>query len=228
MYLTNLQAMGRIDRERLLKGNWKIRPAAGLFFKRSEVKMIEHLPTDVVRWVRAWDLAATDVDEGGDPAYTAGVLMGKRRNGDYVIADVTNERMRSERVRKHIKNTAIIDRKKYKRVTVRLPKDPGQAGKEQAQSYVKMLAGFTVKTVAETGSKETRAEPFAAQWQAGNVEVLIADWNEMYFNQLESFPESKFKDMVDASSSGFAELESATMVSAPDSDTGAEKDSYWW
>ena len=78
MYLTNLQAMGRIDRERLLKGNWKIRPAAGLFFKRAEVTIIEHLPTDIVQWVRAWDLAATDADEGGDPAYTAGVLMGKR------------------------------------------------------------------------------------------------------------------------------------------------------
>lgn len=230
MYLTNLQAMGRIDRERLLKGNWKIRPAAGLFFKRAEVTLIEHLPDDIVRWVRAWDLAATDVDEGGDPAYTAGVLMGKRRNGNYVIADVTNERMRSERVRKHIKNTAIMDRNKYKRVTVRLPKDPGQAGKEQAQSYVKMLAGFSVKTVAETGSKETRAEPFAAQWQAGNVEVLVAEWNEMYFNQLESFPESKFKDMVDASSSGFAELESSAVISVPGSDTGTGtgKDSYWW
>ena len=156
--------------------------------------------------------------------------MGKRRNGNYVIADVTNERMRSERVRKHIKNTAIIDRKKYKRVTIRLPKDPGQAGKEQAQSYIKMLAGFPVKTVAETGSKETRAEPFSAQWQAGNVEVLAAEWNEMYFNQLESFPESKFKDMVDASSSGFAELESSAVISVPgsDSDAGTGKDSYWW
>ena len=87
-----------------------------------------------------------------------------------------------------------------------------------------------MKTVAETGSKETRAEPFAAQWQAGNVEVLVAEWNEMYFNQLESFPESKFKDMVDASSSGFAELESSAVISVPGSDTGAGtgKDSYWW
>lgn len=229
-YLANLEALPLVERERLLKGNWKIKAAAGLFFKRAEVTIIEHLPTDIVLWVRAWDLAATDEDEGSDPAYTAGVLMGKRRNGNYVIADVTNERMRSERVRKHIKNTAIIDRKKYKRVTIRLPKDPGQAGKEQAQSYIKMLAGFPVKTVAETGSKETRAEPFAAQWQAGNVEVLVAEWNEMYFNQLESFPESKFKDMVDASSSGFAELESSAVISVPGSDTGAGtgKDSYWW
>lgn len=228
MYLTNLQAMSLIERERLLNGNWKIRPAAGLFFKRSEANLIEELPNDIIRWARGWDLAATDVDEGGDPAYTAGVLMGKRRNGKYVIASVTNERLRSERVRKHIKNTAIIDRQKYKNVTIRLPKDPGQAGKEQAQSYIKMLSGFNVKTIAESGSKETRADPVAAQWQAGNIEVLIADWNEMYFIQMESFPEAKFKDMVDATSSAFSELESGNITSAPTGDINNAKDNYWY
>ena len=76
--------------------------------------------------------------------------------------------------------------------------DPGQAGKEQAQSYVKMLAGFTISTVKETGDKVTRAEPFAAQWQAGNVAVVAGPWTEALLGQYESFPESKFKDMVDA------------------------------
>ena len=63
----------------------------------------------------------------------------------------------------------------------------------------------------ESGSKETRAEPVAAQWQAGNIQVLIASWNEPYFSQMESFPESKLKDMVDATSSAFNELESASV-----------------
>lgn len=34
-YLANLKAMSLIERERLLKGNWKIKAAAGLFFKRT-------------------------------------------------------------------------------------------------------------------------------------------------------------------------------------------------
>ena len=68
------------------------------------------------------------------------------------------------------------------------------------------MAGFDVKAVRETGSKEARATPFAAQWQAGNVDLVIADWNEEYLSQLESFPQGKFKDMVDASSNGFDEL----------------------
>ena len=69
-------------------------------------------------------------------------------------------------------------------------------------------------------------EPLAAQWQAGNVDVLIADWNEPYFNQLESFPESKFKDMVDASSSAFIEIENGASYSAPGTDN-LGKNSYW-
>lgn len=36
-YLSNLKALSVIQRERLLKGNWKIRAAAGLFFKRTQL-----------------------------------------------------------------------------------------------------------------------------------------------------------------------------------------------
>lgn len=207
-YLANLKAMPEVERERLLRGNWKIKPAAGLYFKRTQVgEMLQNVPLDVVRWVRAWDLAATSEDEGGNPAYTAGVLMGKRSNGRYVIANVVNVRLSASEVRQTVKMNAAMDIARYKRVRVRLPKDPGQAGKDQAQSYIKFMAGYDVCTVAESGSKESRAEPVAAQWQAGNFDVVIGDWNEEYFAQLESFPASKYKDMVDATSSAFAEIE---------------------
>lgn len=231
-YLANLKALPLVERERLLKGNWKIKPAAGLMFKRTKVNMLEALPTDVVLWARGWDLAATSEDEDGDPAYTAGVLIGKRKNGRYIIADVINRRSDSAEVRELIKMTCITDRAKHGRVVTRLPQDPGQAGKDQAQSFLKFLSGFTVKAVPESGDKVTRAEPLSAQWlgldgmDKGNVDVLIADWNEAYFNQLESFPESKFKDMVDASSSAFIEIENGATYSAPPS-SKLGKSSYW-
>ena len=191
-----------------MSGNWRIKPAAGLYFKREQLgDFLEFVPQDVVHWVRCWDLAATEQDENGDAAYTAGVLMGKRKNGRYVVADVINRQMSAANVRQTIKLTAQQDRAKYRRVRVRLPKDPGQAGKEQAESYIKFLSGFNVTAVAESGTKEARAEPMAAQWQAGNFDMVIGDWNEMYLNQLENFPESKFKDMVDASANAFSEIE---------------------
>jgi len=225
-YLANLKALPLVERERLLFGNWKIKPAAGLMFKRSQVgEFLEEVPKDVVVWARGWDLAATSEDENGDPAYTAGVLIGKRRNGRYVVANVTNVRLSAGDVRKHIKNTCIMDKRSYKRVVERLPQDPGQAGKEQAQSYIKMLSGFVVKTIPESGDKVTRSEPFSAQWQVGNVDIVIGDWNEMYLTQLESFPESKFKDMVDGSSAAFAEIEAGYATTPPPE--GPSKESYW-
>lgn len=232
-YMANLMALATVERERLLYGNWKIKAAAGLMFKRTKVNMLEHLPEDVILWARGWDLAATSEDEKGDPAYTASVLIGKRKNGRYIVADVINKRLSSAEVREIIKMTCTADRAKYGRVVTHLPQDPGQAGKDQAQSFLKFLAGFTVKIIPESGDKVTRAEPFSAQWlglkgmDKGNVDVLIADWNEIYFNQMESFPQSKFKDMVDASSSAFKEIEAGRKYSAPPSDSRLGKNSYW-
>ena len=229
-YLANLKALSIVERERLLYGNWKIKAAKGLFFPRAAVpELLQDIPNDVTRWVRAWDLAATDTDEGGDPAYTASVLLGKRKDGSYVIADATNNRLKAEKVRTVVKQCAVADKAKFKRVRTRLSQDPGQAGKEQAQSYIKMLAGFNVVTVKESGDKQSRAEPFAAQWQAGNVYVVAGPWTETLLGQYESFPESKFKDLVDAGSNAFNELESMNTSSAPpkNSGTALAKTSYW-
>ena len=178
-----------------------------LFFKRIQVgEILDTVPDDLVHVCRAWDLAATDKDENDEAAYTAGVLMGVRKNGRFVVMDVINQQLKAGDVRKLVLMTAKMDQMKFQWVRQRLPQDPGQAGKEQAQSYVSMLAGYDVKVMPESGDKVTRAEPMAAQWQHGMFDVVSGEWNEMYFNQLESFPESKFKDMVDASSSAFNEL----------------------
>lgn len=206
-YMANLLALALVERERLLNGNWKIKAAAGKYFLRAQVRLIDKLPEDIVMWCRAWDLAATDEDEDGDADYTSGVLMGLRKAGTVVIADVVNQRIKAGEVEKLVYNTSLIDRAKYGFMyVVRVPQDPGQAGKVLAGQYVRLLAGFNIKTLPVSGSKELRATPFAAQWQNGNVEVLLAGWNEMYFSQLESFPESKHDDMVDASSDSFSEL----------------------
>ncbi len=206
-YLANLKALPTVERERLLYGNWKIKAASGLYFSRKYLEeIVAVVPNDIVAFVRGWDLAATSEAEGGEPAYTAGVLMGRRANGKFVVIDVINVRQSAAEVRATIKHTAMVDNAKYGNVKIRLPQDPGQAGKDQAQGFMRLLAGFSAKTIQETGSKETRAEPVAAQWQAGNIDIVFGDWNEMYISQLESFPESKYKDMVDATSTAFAEL----------------------
>ena len=209
-YLANLKAMAEVERERLLYGNWKIKAAAGLFFKRTQVKMIEVPPEkkDIRAYVRAWDIAATeDKENAGDPDYTAGVLMGIKKDGIVVVLDVINQRIKAGEVSKLIYNTAVADRKNYgMKYNIRIPQDPGAAGKIVADTYIKMLVGFAVKSVSVSGNKQLRANPFATYWQNGNVEVLTAEWNDMYFAQLESFPSSSHDDMVDASSDSYNEL----------------------
>ena len=209
-YLANLKALPEVDRERLLYGNWKIKAAAGLYFKRSQVEMVEIAPVKLKAICRAWDIAATEDKETGDPDYTAGVLIGKTLENEYIVLDVINQRIKAGEVAKLIKNTAIADKAKYGlKCQISIPKDPGAAGVIVANNYVKMLSGFPVTVVTPTGAKQVRATPFAAQWQNGNVKVLAAPWNEAYFTQLESFPESKHDDMVDASSDSFTNVAEA-------------------
>ena len=208
-YLGNLKAMAEVDRERFLRGNWKIRPAAGLYFNRIQVDILEEInPKDFQYVCRAWDLAATEQKDTNDPDSTAGVLMGKRKqDGLFVVLDVINRKVKAGDVEKLIQSTAVSDRATYKGMyKIRIPVDPGAAGKIVADNYVKKLAGFSVKAERVTGSKVARATPFASQWQNGNVAILAGEWNDAYFAQLEAFPEGSHDDMVDASSDAFNEL----------------------
>src|SRR5208337_2877240 len=91
-YLSNLNALPIVERARLLEGNWKIRPAAGLFFQRSWCEVVDAVPADL-NIVRYWDLAATEKTNNNDPDFSVGVKMGRdRKTGIYYILDVVRFR----------------------------------------------------------------------------------------------------------------------------------------
>lgn len=206
-YLGSLKALSAVEQGRLLHGNWNIRPSAGLYFKPEMARIVDAIPDKLVSIARAWDLAGTEITaENTDPDRTAGVLMARMRNGQYIVLDVRHGAFDVNAVRQLVLNTANQDRTIYKVNTVHLPQDPGQAGKDQARSYTRMLAGFYVKTKPVTGSKITRAEPFSAQWQAGNVYLLKGDWNDKFIRELEGFPDIVHDDMVDATSDAFNQV----------------------
>ena len=52
-YLANLMALPAVERARLLDGNWKVRPAAGLLFRRHWCRIVEAAPAGL-RTVRGW------------------------------------------------------------------------------------------------------------------------------------------------------------------------------
>jgi len=95
-YLTWLLSLPLLERERLLGGNWKIRPAAGLYFKREWCAVVDQVPADL-EVVRYWDLAATEKTELNDPDWTVGVKLGRDKNGAYWLLDMVHERGRHRR-----------------------------------------------------------------------------------------------------------------------------------
>jgi predicted phage terminase large subunit-like protein len=176
-------------------------PREGGLFKREwfEGKIIREAPKGI-KWVRHWDLAAT---RKATAARTAGVKLGKAPDGSFVVGHVVKTQDEGNKIRQLIKATAEVDGRE---VMVSLPKDPGQAGKVQSQDMIAMLAGWNVRADAETGDKVTRAEPFAAQCEAGNVSLVQGEWINDYLDELCMFPGGAFADQVDASSGAFGRL----------------------
>jgi len=191
-----LLSLPLLERERLLGGNWKIRPAAGLYFKREWCTVADEAPADLDT-VRYWDLAATEKTELNDPDWTVGIKLGREKNGSYWLLDVVRARANPGDVERLLLNTATQD---GKRVRIGFGQDPGQAGKSQALHLVRALSAFTVQPAAESGDKLTRFGPFSAQCRAGNVKIRRGPWNEDLFRVLEGFPDLAHDDEVDACS----------------------------
>lgn len=177
-------------------------PRGGGMFQRSDFEIISAAPAGCI-WVRAWDLAASKEITS---ARTAGLAMGQAPDGSYVIADVVKGQHTSGAVETLIRNTASQDAMTYPGIKGSLPQDPGAGGKAWAVALVKATAGFPYHASTESGDKETRAEPFAAQVEVGNVKLVKGAWNKDFLDEIELFPAGKFKDQVDAASRAFMEL----------------------
>ncbi|WP_246801067.1 phage terminase large subunit [Bradyrhizobium genosp. L] len=202
-YRANLMALNVVDRERLLGGNWKIRPAAGLLFKRGWCEVVDAVPNGA-KFVRGWDLAATPKTESNDPDRTCGTKIGRMPDGRFIVAHHVRMWGAPLEVERLLKNTASDD---GLHTLIALPQDPGQAGKAQKSHLAQVLVGYRVKFAPATGDKVTRFGAFSAQAAAGNVVVLRGPWNEDWFAALEAFgPEARHDDDADATSEAFNEL----------------------
>ncbi len=195
-YLAWLLSLPLLERERLLVGNWKIRAAAGLYFKREWCAVVDEVPADL-EIVRYWDLAATEKTELNDPDWTVGIKLGRDKNGGCWLLDMVRERANPGDVERLLLNTATHD---GKRVSIGFGKDPGQAGKSQALHLVRALSGFTVAPASESGDKITRFGPFSSQCRVGNLKIRRGRWNEDLFRVLEGFPDLAHDDEADACS----------------------------
>ena len=173
-------------------------PKGGGMFQRAWFPVVDAAPSGG-RVVRGWDLAASTEK---DSAYTVGVKLRLVQGRIFVehVARIQGTPLEVERL---IESTAQQD---GHGVTQDIPQDPGQAGKSQKSYLAAKLHGYDVRFSPETGSKELRAEPFAAQAQAGNVALVRGSWNAAYLDEIEAFPAGRLRDQTDGSSRAYAAL----------------------
>lgn len=203
-YLANLKALNFVDRERLLRGNWNVRPSAGNYFKRGYFQVIDALPAGFIQTIRGMDRASTKPNQSNpDPDFTRLVKMHKYRDNTIVISDMRSIRDTPLAVENLIKNTATQDGYECKIIC---QCDPGSSGKAEADQLTRMLMGYMVKTPTFSKDKITRAKAFSSAAEAGNIKILRGAWNEDFFKELENFPDGRHDDIVDACSIAFNEL----------------------
>lgn len=199
-YISRLNALSYVDRQRLLHGNWKIRTIAGNVFRRDWFSTVDASPAQG-RVVRYWDRASSKPKKASsDPDWTSGVRIRRCEQGRYIVEDVMRLRDTPFAVQRAIKNAAQADGHD---VEVMLEQDPGQAGVSEVHTIISQLEGFNVRSIPVHQDKITRAKLLSAQAEAGNVSLLRGLWNEPYKAELENFPEGSHDDQVDASSGAF-------------------------
>lgn len=194
----------------LLHGDWTASYSRGEMFRRTRFEPVDAVPPGHGIWRRAWDFAATKPSEQNkDPDWTVGLLWCKHENGFYYIDHV--HRMRDEpgeveAVRKHYaESDGAHVRQLY-------PKDPGETGKAMVKQRVAaaIQAGGDADLVPTTTNKLEKAQGVSAAAHPrsrglddgpgnyGLIRYVRGEWNDAFFDILESFPRGKHDDDVDA------------------------------
>lgn len=200
-YRANLYALSEVEQKRLLGGNWLIRATGGKKFKKVWFKIHDEYPRKFKKICRYWDLAATEPKPGKDPDWTVGTKMGI--DEDDIIWKIDQKRLRGTpgTVDKLITDTAEED---GRRVTVVIEEEGGSSGKFTSAHFAKLLIGYIFRSDRPSGSKEVRANPYAAYAENGNVNMVRGDWNKVDLDEHEAFPNPDVHDdTVDSCSGGF-------------------------
>lgn len=201
-YRSKLMSLSKVDRERLLGGNWDVMPVAGSYFQQHYFEEVDAHPP-LVKVVRAWDRAATEHNPGdpGDPDWTVGLKLGVDKHGFYYVLDIVCVRLSAHKVEQLIRNTATQDGTS---VIVKAFQDPGGAGKGEIENFTRVMAGFIVNVEKINVNKEVAAKAVSAQAEAGNIKILSScREKQRFYNELTDFPQGRHDDVVDAFSSAF-------------------------
>ena len=208
-YIASLAQLDDTTRRQLLDGDWSAR-REGSMFDRSWFEVVPEAPLRC-KWVRFWDLAASEPKPGRDPDWTAGVLVGLH-DGRYYVRDVRRVRQQPGDVETLIQLTADVDRGNSQRAgsgttAIRMEQEPGASGLNTIAHYARrVLVGHDYAGVRTTGNKVERARPVSSAAHAGNVKLVDSAWIGDFLDELEAFPGGSHDDQVDALSGAVSQL----------------------
>jgi predicted phage terminase large subunit-like protein len=202
-YVKSLAKLDPVTRRQLLDGNWDIKES-GRMFQREWFKIIDQAPVECYK-VRYWDLAATKPKkEGHEPAWTVGLKMLKDKNNICYIENIERKRETPLVIESTVRQRAQLDGIE---TTIYMEQEPGSGGVNNIDHYRRdILAGYNFKADKVSVNKEERAKPFSSYAEAGNVYLVNGPWVKKFLDEIEMFPDGKFKDQVDSASGAFIAL----------------------
>lgn len=225
-YLAKLKSQSRVNRMRLLRGNWFAREEGSNYFKREWLKSGKP-PLGAVA-VRAYDKAGTEPSESNKyPDYTACIKMSKGKDGCYYIQGDFHPSFKNDksqewgRFQKRVgERDRLIKLQAYhdgSDCKIIFPKDTAQGGKFEFETSRADIVkeGFIVKQdpLPHTTSKLKKFEPFAAEAEHGNVYIDEHSFPnkatlDAFLKELEGFDGersqgNKHDDFVDCVASAF-------------------------
>lgn len=201
-YRTRLEALPRLERLRLLCGDWDAEPALKDYWDRDKVQVLRFRPmqNEVVSIARAWDFGAS---LEGD--YSAGVLASLTKSGLTVIQHCEHFQGRPDTVHSRFEAVGLADKKHDSRVRFAIPKDPGAAGINTVFDYQTRYKWASITAMSTSGDKTSRFSPLSSRALAGNVAIVNdGTWDvDAFHDELEAFPRGINDDRVDASSDAY-------------------------
>ena len=197
-YRANLLAMPEVEKERLLFGNWKVRPAGGNVFKR---EWFRHLvPENILsqmQWqfkIGSWD-TAFKIDEKGksnDPDYSVYTLWGVNKQGYFML----------DRYKEHLEYPDLLQTA----IQLYLRDRPNALlieDKASGQSLIQSLRTcgqpIPIVPIKPVGTKIDRAYQTVPFFSSGLVHFpQSAFWLHDCIEEMVSFPDAAHDDTVDS------------------------------
>lgn len=183
----------------------------GTVFSRDWFSIVDAVPGNVIRTVRAYDFASTAVNgKNRSPDWTRGLRGRLLDTGAIHLDSLVSLQGRPAEVKKLVLETAITD---GVRTEVAVFTDPGQAGVYQTDDLITALRGFVVTPERASKNKIDYARPVASFASNGKITLQRATWNDEFLRELSAFPSPhSHDDIVDALSRLFISLSGPTFT----------------